>query len=153
MGKGMRHIIGKFQIEIYKRKKPAYTTNKRRNESHTSFGASNRLAETEEKRQVAMNAVVPFEFTRSLDTLPRRCDLDEDTLLLDTNGFVKGNKLLRLDVMRTIISTLAELRVSRDPGQLTFFLVASLSKERRASTSVETRPGIIARISLPNSTS
>lgn len=34
-----------------------------------------------------------------------------------------------------------------------FALVPSLSKERRASTSVETRPGMIARISLPNSTS
>jgi hypothetical protein len=35
----------------------------------------------------------------------------------------------------------------------TFALVASLSNERRASTSVETRPGIIASISFPNSTS
>ena len=31
-------------------------------------------------------------------------------------------------------------------------LVPSLSKERRASTSVETLPGMIWRISLPNST-
>ena len=35
----------------------------------------------------------------------------------------------------------------------TFAFVASLSNERRASTSVDTRPGTIARISLPNSTS
>ena len=34
-----------------------------------------------------------------------------------------------------------------------FAFVAALSKERRASTSVDTRPGMIARISLPNSTS
>ena len=87
-----------IKIKICEGKKSAYTTNIRRNESHTSFGASNRLAETEEKRQVAMNAVVPFEFTRSMDTLPRRRDLEENTLLLDTNGFVKGNKFLRLDV-------------------------------------------------------
>ena len=37
-------------------------------------------------------------------------------------------------------------------SSLAFFFVASLSKERRASTSVETRPGIIFRISFPNST-
>lgn len=44
-----------------------------------------------------MNAVVPFEFTRCLDTLPRRCDLDEDTLLLDSDRFVEGNELFGLD--------------------------------------------------------
>jgi len=37
--------------------------------------------------------------------------------------------------------------------KVTFALVAALSKERRASTSVETRPGMMARIALPNSTS
>ena len=103
-----------------------------------------------------MNAVVPFEFTGGLDTLPRRRDLDEDTLLLDTEAIVEGNEFLGLndenDSM-AIISMLAELRVWPDRGQFTFFLVASLSKERRASTSVDTRPGIIARISFPNSTS
>jgi hypothetical protein len=31
-----------------------------------------------------------------------------------------------------------------------FFTDASVSKEKRASTSVDTRPGIIFKISLPN---
>jgi len=44
-----------------------------------------------------MNSVVPFEFTRGLDTLPRRCDLDEDTLFLDTNGFIESDEFLGLD--------------------------------------------------------
>ena len=44
-----------------------------------------------------MNAVVPFEFTGGLDTLPRRCDLDEDTLLLDTEAIVEGDEFLGLN--------------------------------------------------------
>lgn len=35
----------------------------------------------------------------------------------------------------------------------TFFFVASVSNERRASTSVETLPGMMSKISFPNSTS
>ena len=91
--------VGKIRIET---EKPAYTTNKRRNERHASLGASNSLTETEEKREVAVNAVVPFEFTGGLDTLPRRGDLDEDTVFLDTDEFVQGDELLGLDVTRTI---------------------------------------------------
>lgn len=147
--KGEAHV-GKIQIE-----KSAYATNKGRNEGDTCLSASNGLTETEEKREIAVNAVVPFEFTRCLDTLPRRCDLDEDTLLLDTDRFVQGNELFGLDDEKESRQHQHVCRItcSRDRGQFTFFLVPSLSKERRASTSVDTRPGIIARISFPNSTS
>lgn len=132
--------------------KTAYTTNKGRNERHASLGASNSLTETEEKREVTVNAVVPFEFTRCLDTLPRRCDLDEDTLLLDADGLVESNELFGLDGGHTPSACLPNYVYRRDRGQFTFLLVPSLSKERRASTSVDTRPGIISRISFPNST-
>jgi hypothetical protein len=54
----------------------------------------------------------------------------------------------------------AEKRVSESESKgrgeqekRTLALVASLSKERAASTSVETRPGTTARSSLPNSVS
>lgn len=44
-----------------------------------------------------MNVVISLKFTGGLDTLPRRCYLDKDTLLLDTDGFVEGNELFGLD--------------------------------------------------------
>lgn len=43
--------------------------------------------------------------------------------------------------------------LGREETQRTLRMLASLSNENRASTSVETRPGTIFRISLPNSTS
>lgn len=43
-----------------------------------------------------MDVVLLLEFTGGLDTLPCRSDLDEDTLLLDADGFVEGNELLGL---------------------------------------------------------
>lgn len=58
-----------------------------------------------------MNAVVSLEFPGGLDTLPRRCDFDEDTLLLDTNRFVKRDELFGLGDENEGISTFAELRV------------------------------------------
>jgi hypothetical protein len=44
-----------------------------------------------------MDAVVPFEFTGSLDTLPRCCDLDQNPFLLDADGLVESDELLSLD--------------------------------------------------------
>lgn len=95
-----------------------------------------------------MDTIVAFKFAGGLDAFPGGCDLDQNAILLDANGLVEGNKFFRLfgqiltqrcHSLRSIVLTLA--------------FVASLSKERRASTSVETRPGMIARISFPNSTS
>lgn len=73
---------------------------------------------------------------------------------MDTDGFVEFDELFGLgDENDSWHQHACRITCSRDRDQFTFFLVASLSKERRASTSVDTRPGIIARISLPNSTS
>lgn len=43
-----------------------------------------------------MDAVITLKLASSLDTLPGRGDLDENTLLLDANRLVKGNELLCL---------------------------------------------------------
>jgi hypothetical protein len=68
-----------------------YTTNEGRDEGDTCLSASDSLAETEKKGQVAVDVVITLEFTSSLDTLPRRCDFDENTL-------VEGNELLSLGI-------------------------------------------------------
>lgn len=104
------------------------------------------MAEAEQESQVAANAVVPLELTGSLNTFPSRGDFDQDTLFLDPDRIVERNELFGLQ------------KVNNQPGSTLFqrqtlALVASLLKERRASTSVETRPGMMAKISLPNSTS
>ena len=49
-----------------------------------------------------MDAVVTLELARGLDTLPGRGDLDEDALLLDADGLVEGNELLRLRLGRLL---------------------------------------------------
>ena len=99
------------------------------NESDAGLCASDSLAETEEEREIAVNAVVALELAGSLDTLPGRGDLDQDAVLGNANRLVERDELLGLG------------------------MVPSLSKDRRASTSVETRPGMIFKISFPNSTS
>jgi len=73
-----------------------YTANKRRDESNTCLSASDSLAETEKKGEVAVNVVISLEFTSGLDALPCRCDFDENALLLDTDRLVESNELLSL---------------------------------------------------------
>lgn len=94
-----------------------------------------------------MDSVVTFKLAGCLDTFPGRCNLDQDTVLFDTDRVIEGNKFLGLETETVKVKIMPRIK----PGTLAF--VASLSNERRASTSVETRPGMIARISLPNSTS
>ena len=98
-----------------------------------------------------MYAILLLKFTGGLDAFPCRSDFDENTFLVNDNGFVESNELLGLTE-----ATAASALISKDSNsndEHTFFLVPSLSKDRRASTSVETRPGMILRISFPNSTS
>lgn len=72
------------------------TPDEGRDESDTSFGAGNCLAEAKEESKVAVDVFVLFEFTSGLNAFPRRCDLDENTLSRDTDGFVERNQLLCL---------------------------------------------------------
>ena len=118
-----------------------------RDEGDTSLCAGDGLSEAEEEGEVAVDAILLLELARGLDTLPSRSNLDQDALLLDTDALVERDQLLRLEV------SLASRLKGYKPLMRTFAFVAALSKDRRASTSVETRPGIIFKISLPNSTS
>jgi hypothetical protein len=73
-----------------------YTADERRDESDTCLSASDSLTEAEQKGEIAVDAIISLKFTSSLDTLPCRCDFDENTLLLDTNRLIEGNELLSL---------------------------------------------------------
>ena len=67
-----------------------------RDESNTSLGTSNSLAETEQEGEVAVDLVVTLEFTGSLDTLPGGGDLDQDAFLGDSDGLVELDQLFGL---------------------------------------------------------
>lgn len=60
------------------------TTDEGGDEVGVGLGSSNGLDKGEHKGQVAVNAVVALQDLGSLDTLPCRGDLDQDTLLGDT---------------------------------------------------------------------
>lgn len=128
--------------------------NERRDERDTSLSAGDSLAETEEKGEVAVDAVLLLELAGSLDTLPSGSDLDEDAVLGDSDGLVESDELVGLRTNNRCASAQCiDALCVKANDRRTFLMVASLSKERRASTSVETRPGMRARICLPNSTS
>jgi hypothetical protein len=106
-----------------------HPSNEWTDQRNTGLSACDCLTETKQQCQIAVNPVIPFQFPGSLDTLPSGRNLDQNTFFRDPD-----------DLYRAMSS-------------LAFALVAALSKERRASTSVETRPGMMAKISFPNSTS
>ena len=84
------------------------------------------------------SSVILDEATGSIDF--------EDMLFLDTDRFVEGNELFGLD--DKVTSTSLPNYVFAWSRSITLLMVPSLSKERRASTSLDTRPGIMARISF-----
>ena len=77
------------------------TADEGRNEGDTSFGASYGLAETEQEGEVAVNVFIALEFTGSLDTLPGRCDLNENAFLGDADGFIKLDQVSGLCIGKT----------------------------------------------------
>ena len=72
------------------------TANEGRDESDTSLGTSNSLAETEQESEIAVDPIVTLEFTGSLDTLPGGSDLDENAFLGDANRLVELDQVLGL---------------------------------------------------------
>ena len=72
------------------------TTDKGADEGYASFSTSNSLTETKEKGQVAVDTVFLFQFTGSLNTIPSRGNLDQDSLLGDTLLLVELNEVLCL---------------------------------------------------------
>lgn len=77
-------------------RRATYTANEGRDESHASLRTSDGLSEAKQESEVAMDLVVALEFTGSLNALPGRGDLDQDTVLGDPDGLVQSNQLLGL---------------------------------------------------------
>ncbi len=61
-----------------------------------------------------MDSVVALELAGGLDTFPSRGDLDQYTLLLNANGLVERNELLRLLLGGFLIERQAGVDLSRD---------------------------------------
>ena len=80
-----------------------YTADEGRDEGNTSLRTRNGLREAEEEGEVTVDAVVALELAGGLDTLPGRGDLDEDALLLDTDGLVERDEFLRLLLGRLLV--------------------------------------------------
>ena len=69
----------------------------RRDEGDAGFCAGDGLGETEEESEVTVDVMLALELTSGLDSLPRRCNFDKDTLLLDTDGLVEGDEFFGLE--------------------------------------------------------
>lgn len=67
-----------------------------------------------------MNVVVPLEFPGGLDTLPSRSDLDEDTVLVNTEGLVEGEELLGLGLGGLLVEGKAGIDLSGDTARNDF---------------------------------
>jgi hypothetical protein len=97
--------------------------------------------------------VVALEDLGSLDTLPSRGDLDQNTVLAD------ALLLVQLWAKEALVAGASNTEIMHKREYLTsmmrraFSTEAFVLKEKLASTSVETLPGMMFRISLPNSTS
>src|SRR6266404_425473 len=91
-----------------------YSSDKWRDQRHTSFGAGDSLTEAKEKGEVAVNTLVALELSSSLDTLPGRRDLDKHTFFLDSNGFVEPNELSGLGFGGLLVKGEASVDFSRD---------------------------------------
>jgi hypothetical protein len=98
----------------------------------------------EHKGQVAVDAVLRLQDLSGLDALPRRGNLDEDAVLGDANLLVELRWSVSACVHAWYMHTSIMCRALATE--------AFVSKEKRASTSVETLPGMMFRISLPNCT-
>lgn len=67
-----------------------------RDEGDASLGASDGLTETEEEGEVAMDVELLLEVSSGLNSLPGGGDLDEDSVLGDTDGLVESDQGLGL---------------------------------------------------------
>lgn len=73
------------------------SADERRDKGDLGLSASDSLAETEEKGEVAVDAVDLLEVLGGLDTLPGGGNLDQNSLLLDTDGLVESDELVGLE--------------------------------------------------------
>jgi hypothetical protein len=113
-------------------------------EESAGLSSGNSLDEREHQSQVGVDAVIPLEDLGGLDTLPCRGDLDKNALL--------ANALLLVQLQNVRSKCWAHFQAILLTSMMRRALLteAFVSKEKRASTSVETLPGTTLRISLPN---
>ena len=119
-------------------------TNEGRNEESAGLSSGDGLDEREHKGEVGVDAVVPLEDLSSLDALPCRGNLDQNALLANALLLVQ----LRIVSSPSLHTRINDLLTSMMRRAL--LTEAFVSKEKRASTSVETLPGTTFRISFPN---
>lgn len=90
-----------------------------------------------------------LELPGSLDTFPRTRNLDKDALLINSSLLVHCDEFVGCHIA---VRLSTRVQNERQRELIPLEIVASVSKERRASTSVETTPGTIPRISTPKLT-
>ena len=71
------------------------------------------MTEAEEEGKVAVDAFL-LKLPGGLDTLPGGGDLDEDTVLLDTDGLVESDELLGLGLGRRLVVREARIDLGGD---------------------------------------
>ena len=126
-----------------------HSSNEGGDEGNASLGTGDGLGKAEQKGQVAVDALL-LEISGGLDTLPGGSNLDQNSLSGDTGLLVKSNDLSGLGLGGLCVVSALDRIIGPAWGPQ---CDSPASKENRASTSVETRPGTILRISFPNSTS
>jgi hypothetical protein len=72
------------------------SANERGNQSDTSFGTSNGLRKSEEQSQIAVDLIVTLELASSLNSLPCRSNLNQDTVPWNANTGIECNEFPRL---------------------------------------------------------
>lgn len=93
------------------------TANKGGDESGLGLGSSNGLDKGEKQSQVNVDAVLGLKLTGSLDTLPGRGNLDENSVLLNTLGLVKINDLKGLLDGGILVKGDASINLGRDTAR------------------------------------
>jgi hypothetical protein len=118
------------------------TANEWRNEECTGFSTSDGLDKREHEGEIAVDTMFGLKDLGGLDALVCRGNLDEHAVLGDAN--------LLVELVSVSFSVLRRKSPLTSMMCKAFFTEAWVSNDSLASTSVDTRPGMILRISEPN---
>jgi len=131
------------------------STNEWWNKSNSSLRTSNGLGKGEQERQITMNSIFFFQFSK------KDLSINMDMLLIEYKIYISIWFLIYFAAWMPsqVDASLIKMRSLLTPSPsyrainlFAFSILASLLKDNLASTSVETLPGIIFKISLPNRT-
>ena len=92
------------------------TADEGRNEGDTGFGTSHSLTKTEQESEVTVDLFITLEFTGSLDTLPGRCDFNENAFLGNANGLIKFDQVSGLHRRRSHVQRLWKKEIGATYG-------------------------------------